>query len=200
MAGLVLAGLAFRGVGPIDLAVAPGECVAILGPSGSGKTLLLRAVADLDPQQGEVRLDGVEREALAGPAWRRRVGLLRPESAWWRDTVGEHFPDAEVPGLERLGFRREVLQRAVAHLSSGERQRLALLRLLARRPRALLLDEPTAHLDAEATRAVEALLGEYRERERAPVVWVTHDRAQAERVAARRLRLADGRLSELAPA
>ncbi|HEX6115286.1 MAG TPA: ABC transporter ATP-binding protein, partial [Geminicoccaceae bacterium] len=73
--------------------VADGECVAVMGPSGAGKTRLLRAIADLDPNRGEVVADGVDRARLSGPACRRMVGYLPAESGWWADTVGAHFPD-----------------------------------------------------------------------------------------------------------
>ncbi len=64
-------GLRRPGLGPVDLTLAAGECVALSGPSGAGKSLLLRAIADLDPSDGEVSLDGTAREAIPAPAWRR---------------------------------------------------------------------------------------------------------------------------------
>ncbi|MDH3281815.1 MAG: ABC transporter ATP-binding protein, partial [Gammaproteobacteria bacterium] len=60
-----------------------GETVSIMGPSGSGKTLLLRAIGDLDPVAGNIYLDDQERCACTGPEWRRRVGYVAAESAWW---------------------------------------------------------------------------------------------------------------------
>ncbi len=178
----------------MDLVVEPGECVAIAGPSGAGKTLFLRAIADLDVHDGQVWLDGTERASVPGPLWRRRVGLLPAESRWWRDTVGEHFAASDPEGLARLGFGPEVLDWPVVRLSSGERQRLALLRLLANRADALLLDEPTANLDAESAARVEALLADYRKGRDAALLWVSHDAAQGRRVARRRYRMDAGRL------
>ena len=70
-----------------------GECIAVRGPSGAGKTLLLRAIADLDPNEGLVRLDGRDRSIIAGPEWRRLVGYVPAEPGWWADTVGEHFKE-----------------------------------------------------------------------------------------------------------
>lgn len=192
--------LAFRDVGPLDLAVAPGACVALVGPTGAGKTLLLRALADLDPHAGRVFLDGVESASVPGPEWRRRVGLLVAESVWWGERVGETLGPVPPEWVARLGFGPEVVDWMVGRLSSGERQRLGLLRLLARGPRALLLDEPTAHLDPESAAQVEALVAEYRRERRAPVLWVTHDVAQRERVAARTLELRDGALDAVPPA
>jgi len=61
------------GLQPASFSVSPGECVAVRGPSGAGKTLLLRAVADLDPNEGRVELDGADRESIPAPQWRRKV-------------------------------------------------------------------------------------------------------------------------------
>ena len=168
-----------------DFALGPGECLGVNGPSGSGKTLLLRAIADLDPHEGEVYLDGVPRSLVAPWLWRRQVGLLPAESAWWERTVGAHFTRIP-PALEALGFTEEVLAWPVDRLSSGERQRLALARLLGLAPRVLLLDEPTAHLDGENARRVEAVVRDFLEKGGA-AVWVSHDEAQLERVAQRRM-------------
>ncbi len=137
-----------------------GECIAIHGPSGSGKTLLLRALADLDPNDGLVRLDGRDRMTMSGPEWRRLVGYVPAEPGWWADTVGEHFTDwrTALPVVGELGFPDGAQSWQVARLSTGERLRLALVRALMVRPKVLLLDEPTAALDAASVRAVEALI------------------------------------------
>jgi ABC-type iron transport system FetAB ATPase subunit len=180
--------------GPVSLAVERGECVAIQGPSGSGKSLLLRAVVDLDPNEGEVRLDGNARERMAAHVWRTRVGLVPAESGWWSDRVGDHFDPEEEPRalLDAIGLP-DALGWNVSRLSSGERHRLAIVRALADRPAALLLDEPTATLDAAATRLVEAVLREECARGVAMIV-VTHDQAQPERLSARRFAMERGRL------
>src|SRR5690348_5206128 len=68
-----------------------GECIALQGASGSGKTVLMRAIADLDPNEGTIKLDGVLRESVPAPAWRRQVTYLAAEPGWWADTVQEHF-------------------------------------------------------------------------------------------------------------
>ncbi len=189
--------LSFLDLGPFQFDLAHGECLGITGPSGSGKTLLLRALADLDPHTGEVYLDGVAAGALPAPQWRRQVGLLPAESAWWADTVGAHFGGVAPPWRDRLGLAPEVLQWEVARLSSGERQRLAFLRLLVGQPAVLLLDEPTANLDAENTGRLEELVRRYREKRGAAVVWVTHDLDQLRRVATRCCRLQNGRLEAI---
>lgn len=175
--------------GPYSLQVAGGECVVIRGPSGSGKSLLLRAIADLDPHSGQVSLNGVDRKQIQAPQWRRQVALLPVESQWWLDEVGEHFPDADCPWLEPLGFTNETLHWQVSRLSSGEKQRLALARTLMNRPRVLLLDEPTASLDAGTVAAVEQVVADYRRETGAAVLWVSHDAQQAKRVADRQLQL-----------
>lgn len=78
---------------PASFSLSAGECIAIRGPSGGGKTLLLRAIADLDPSEGIVYLEGHDRTTMSGPEWRRLVGYLPAEPGWWADTVGEHFTD-----------------------------------------------------------------------------------------------------------
>ncbi|GMV39080.1 MAG: hypothetical protein AMXMBFR64_07960 [Myxococcales bacterium] len=176
--------------GPVTLTVGPAECVCLRGASGSGKSRLLRALADLDPHEGAVSLDGALASAMPPPLWRRQVGLLPADSHWWNDTVGEHLPDTAL--LLQVGFGDDVLSWRVDRLSSGERQRLALVRLLAGQPRALLLDEPTANLDPASARDVEALIARWRLQHEAPVLWVTHDDAQAARVADRRFVLEGG--------
>jgi len=197
VAGLKIESIRFQDRGPYDLAIEPGECVGLSGASGAGKTLLLRSVADLDPHEGRVSLGDIDCQSVEAPAWRKAVGLLPAESQWWWDTVGPHFPVVDVQGLAALGFGEEVLGWEVSRLSTGERQRLALLRLLAHRPRALLLDEPTAALDPSNVDQVEVLLEDYRREANAPVLWVSHDPAQAERVADRSYEISRGRLTPI---
>lgn len=195
---LGIKGLVTRHVGPVDLQLAAGECVTLVGASGAGKTLLLRAIADLDPHQGEVMLGEVSSTAISAHEWRRQVALLAAESHWWGESVGEHFSHVDKALLETLGFAPEVMQWQVSHCSSGEKQRLALLRLLQNEPQVLLLDEPTASLDAQNINRVEKLLERLRTEHGVALLWVSHDRAQSERVATRRLQLLDGRLQEVA--
>lgn len=197
MSGLRAEGLRTVVGGPISLTVTPGACVCISGSSGSGKTLILRALADLDPHEGHVFLDDVESRSVPGPVWRRSVGMLPVESQWWHDTVGEHFSTDGHGLLPQLGFDADVLAWTVSRLSSGERQRLALARLLEGGPRALLLDEPTANLDPKNTARVETLVQTYRRDRQAPVVWVGHEPEQIGRVADERYELANGGLREL---
>jgi ABC-type multidrug transport system ATPase subunit len=192
---LELDGLQRLHVGPVDLQVAAGECVAIQGRSGSGKTVLLRMVADLDPHAGECRLAGQPCSHLPAPAWRRSVTYVAADSGWWAEGIAEHFPDPQPVRalLPRVGLPEEALGWPVARLSTGERQRMALLRALTAGNRALLLDEPTSGLDAESRDRVEALL---RERMAAgcAILLVTHDPELAARLARRRFVMDAGRL------
>lgn len=182
---------------PATFRLGAGECVAVRGRSGSGKSVLLRALADLDPSVGEVRLNGALREDMPAPLWRRRVTYVAAESGWWEDRVGAHFaqPDRAAALAGMLGLPGEVMDWPVARLSTGERQRLALVRALVQGPEVLLLDEPTGPLDAEATERVEALLRGALERG-AGVLIVTHSPEQATRLAHRHLQVADGVVTE----
>jgi putative ABC transport system ATP-binding protein len=229
-----------RALGPIDLEVAPGELLFLSGESGSGKSLLLRAIADLDPHEGEVWLGEEPRSRMTPSLWRRRVGLLPAEAFWWADSVGEHLPlmaekRTEAEGrtggvsrlprlalnlsrpfrrtprgssnhptlanptiiaqwLDQLGFEPDALGWSVARLSTGERQRLALVRLLAQSPEALLLDEATANLDPSNGERVESLVETYRQSHGAAVLWVSHDPEQRKRLGGRSLVIRNERL------
>jgi len=146
---------------------------------------MLRSLADLDVNQSSVNLRGVQRERMPATEWRRQVGYLPAESRWWSETVGEHFPRVQADILSQLGFEGEVLTWQVERLSSGERQRLALARLLSNQPQVLLLDEPTANLDPVSTQRVEKLVMDYLHRKQAACLWVTHANDQIERIASR---------------
>jgi molybdate transport system ATP-binding protein len=194
----------------LDLAVEPGERVALTGPSGAGKTTLLRIVAGLlRPAAGRVAIGeelwldtGAEREV---PAERRRCGFvfqdyaLFPTLSVWRNVA------YGMNGARRQRRRRaeELLERfgigalADAHpgaLSGGERQRVALARALAMEPRALLLDEPLAALDPgtrrEAQRQLHRLLADLA----IPVLLVTHAREEAALLADRVAAIERGRI------
>jgi ABC-type multidrug transport system ATPase subunit len=183
---LTVINMRFSQRGPVDLSVEAGRCAGITGVSGSGKTLFLRALCDLDPWSGKISLNGVQPPEIPAHEWRLRAGYLPAECQWWYDQVEPHFtgpPDDTLLG--RLGFERDALEWEVARLSSGEKQRLGLARLLQREPDMLLLDEPTAHLDPQAKSDMEALLQDYRRERQVPVVWVSHEREQIERVADR---------------
>lgn len=183
---------------PLSFSIGDGECLAIDGPSGSGKTLLLRAIADLDAADGQVFLDGEERNEMPANVWRRHVRYLAAEPAWWTDTPRPAFGNA--PGgearldrlLSRVGLERSKLDQQIATLSTGERQRLALVRALADEPKIILLDEPTAALDPANAALVEELIKFHLLAGRCAVL-VSHDQLQIDRLSHARLLLAPHR-------
>jgi putative ABC transport system ATP-binding protein len=183
--------------GPFQLRLATGACAAITGPSGSGKSLFLRMIADLDPNEGEVWLNARERASMSAPQWRKHVTYVSAESGWWADLVIDHFLSqerSEVAALAaRLGVRADRLDAPVAQLSTGEKQRLSLIRALLPNPPVLLLDEPTGPLDEVSVTQVEALLRE-RMAGGTSIVLVTHDPGQAVRLGAQHYRMMAGQM------
>ena len=195
----MLKGCALRRLhlGPIDFALQVGECVSIAGKSGAGKSLLLRMVADLDPHEGDALLDGAACSGMPASQWRRMVTYVAAESGWWDERVDAHFlPGTDFAALfPSVGVPAEAGAWPVARLSTGERQRLALLRALTPQNRVLLLDEPTSGLDAENTERVEQLLRN-RLSTGIAILLVTHNLEQAARIATRHLLVRDGQLLE----
>ena len=196
MSQLRIEDLRYHIYGPIDLTIGSSECVSLTGPSGSGKTLLLRALADLDEHEGKIFLDDEECHEFEAPQWRKNVAMLPSESQWWFDRVGEHFDEPEERWLAMMDFDKDVMTWQVSRLSTGEKARLALLRLLENHPKALLLDEPTANLDAKSVDKFEMLVEEYRAENAAPVLWVNHDNEQSQRIAGRRFEIKNGTIIE----
>ncbi len=182
-----------------DFALSDAEIVTLRGPSGSGKTLLLRALADLDPHEGEVWLAGTAQTRMSGPEWRRRVRFVSAEPAWWADSVGAHFRDVEAAdtAAQSLDLPAGCMDWQVARLSTGEKQRLGFLRAIEDNPAVLLLDEPTAALDPDAERAVETEIRRLRGAGTA-ILLVTHSDEQERRLADRRFLIDAGRLGEAA--
>lgn len=180
---------------PLSFAVAEGECLAIEGPSGSGKSRILRALADLDPADGQVFLDGIERRETGPQAWRKAVRFVAAEPGWWTDTPRGTLPSAASlePRIARLlsavGLDEGLLDRQISLLSTGERQRIALVRALLDEPKVLLLDEPTAALDKATTALVEELI-RFQLLAGRSVLIASHDTALIERLAHARLQLA----------
>jgi len=165
-----------------DFSVSPGDCLGINGPSGIGKSVFLKAMVDMLPHDGEVFLDDVACQSIPAPQWRRQVTLLPAESQWWSETVGEHFSHFDEYFFNSLGFDETVMSWQIAHLSSGEKQRLACIRVLINQPRALLLDEPTANLDRDNRLLLEKLIADYQQKHQIPVLWISHDQEQLARV------------------
>jgi putative ABC transport system ATP-binding protein len=178
-------------------------CVA--GPSGSGKSTLLRLLNRLaDPDSGEVRYRGEDARERDVLELRREVCLVPQLPALLDGDVAANVRfGAELAGREAdvgrvlalAGLEGSYADRDAAKLSVGEQQRVMLARALALEPRVLLLDEPTSALDAESTGAIEETLGELRGRLDLSLVLVTHDLAQARRLADWVVRLEAGRVA-----
>ncbi len=177
-----------------------GGCLVISGPSGIGKSLLLRMLADLDENSGDVSLRGQLRETISAPVWRAQVMYVPAESGWWAESVRPHMsaPEQAARLMPRLNLRPELLDAPVSQLSSGERQRLSLIRAIIRCPAVLLLDEPSAALDPDATAKLEALIMELRAQGTGFII-VSHDTAQGQRLATKRYAMSPGILTALAP-
>ena len=185
----------------VNLAI-PSASTAIVGPSGSGKSTLLRLLNRLaDPDEGAVRFHGTDVRELNPLDLRRRVGLVPQLPAPVPGSVADNVcfgprlhgreVDVERP-LRLAGLDPSFAERDASKLSVGEQQRVMLARALALEPEVLLLDEPTAALDEDAKRAVEDALGSLSE---ISLVIVTHDEAQAERLASHLIRLEGGRVA-----
>jgi len=160
--------------------------------------MLLRAMADLIPHEGVLYLNNIPCSKTRPSEWRKRVAYSSAESAWWQDCVIEHFikiPEDSL--LSSMGFEPDVLNWSVSRLSSGEKQRLGLIRILLNDPEVLLLDEPTASLDADNIQRVEALITSWQKQKSAAVIWVSHNKAQIERVANRIWQLEHQHITEL---
>ena len=192
--GLFLSSLSFLGKGPYTITLKPGECVGLTGPSGVGKTQLLRAVADLIGHEGDCFLDGISCLSMPPPEWRKMVAMIPAESFWWYDTVGAHFDGND--GLtkifhlrEKFGFPPDVMEWQISRLSTGERQRLSLLRTLITEPKVLLLDEPTSALDKKMAHVVEEVLAGICSASQTSSLWVSHDLEQLFRVSDRVFRV-----------
>jgi ABC-type iron transport system FetAB ATPase subunit len=200
-----------RLVDEVSVEIAPGEVLAVVGPSGAGKSSFLRLLNRLDePTGGTVLVDGADYRAIAPRDLRRRVGMVMQTAYLFPGSIasniafgprqrGEVLAADEIDALlARVGLPG-FAARDVSALSGGEAQRVSLARTLANAPEALLLDEPTSALDETSARAIEELiLGIIRERAMTCVI-VTHNKAQAERIAARAMLMEAGRLVAVGP-
>ena len=195
----------------IDLAVTPGEAVAVVGASGSGKSTLLALLAGLDtPTSGTVQLDGVDlftldedrRAELRGrmlgfvfQSFQLLPALTALENVMLPLELSDRADAEELARqmLVRVGLG-ERLHHYPKHLSGGEQQRVALARAFVVRPKLLLADEPTGSLDAASGAAIISLLFELNREYGTTLVLVTHDEALAARCA-RVVRLVGGRIA-----
>jgi ABC-type sulfate/molybdate transport systems ATPase subunit len=194
--------------GPVSLAIAPGQVLAVLGPSGAGKTMLLETIAGLRPHHsGTIRLAGTDVTAL--PPEQRRIGLVFQDAALFPHlSVAENIrfgprarrqPAGTEPLLRRLGIT-PLAARSPRSLSGGERQRVALARALAIQPGLLLLDEPLSALDQPTREDLRTLLSELLATLDIPAIHVTHDRDEALSIGTDLAILTGGRLRQAGPA
>ena len=193
-------------VDDVSFAIGRGEVVAVVGGSGSGKTSLLRLLNRLDePTGGRVLVEGEAQDAIAPALLRRRLGLVPQTPRMFPGSVadnlrwaflarGEDLSERSVADLlGRVGLDGYADREAVS-LSGGEGQRVSLARVLANEPRVLLLDEPTSALDEDTKAEVEATLRDLLSSGDVTCLVVTHDEAQARRLAGRALRMRGGRV------
>lgn len=196
-----------RGAFALDIAFTaePGIVTALSGPSGAGKTSVLRAVAGLDRLAGEVWLG--EEAWQAGPRFvpthRRRIGYvfqganLLPHLSVAANFAFARERAADPPDLAPIVMHLGVgplLDRLPATLSGGEAQRVALARALAIGPSLLLLDEPVSALDAEARTDLLDRLAAFLPELAVPVLLVSHDRTDLDRLAVRIMPIRAGRI------
>jgi ABC-type sulfate/molybdate transport systems ATPase subunit len=198
-------------VDDVSVQVRTGEVMAVVGPSGAGKSSFLRLLNRLDePTGGTVRLDGRDYRELTPRDLRRRVGMVMQSAFLFPGTVGANvafgplqrgdalLPDQIEALLERVGLAG-YQARDVSNLSGGEAQRVSLARTMANAPETLLLDEPTSALDEISARRIEDLVLDIIRDRRMTCVIVTHNTAQAHRVADRTMILEAGRLAAVGP-
>ena len=193
----------------VDLEVGAREVVCVLGPTGAGKTTLLRVVAGLErPDAGTVRLAGADAAGRSPaerdvalvfqsfslyPRWSVRENLAFPLRAPGR-ALGPGEVAARVAEAARLLRIEPLLDRPARRLSGGEMQRVAIGRALVRRPRLFLLDEPLSNLDAKLREALRAEIADLVRELGTPMLYVTHDQAEAMSMGDRLLVLAAGRV------
>jgi putative ABC transport system ATP-binding protein len=185
----------------IDLDVPAHGITVVVGPSGSGKSTLTRLTNRLlDPSAGTVSLRGKDVRTLDVLQLRRTVGMVFQRPTLFEGTIRSNL--AETGVTEEAEYRRTLgsvgldagfLDRAASTVSGGEAQRVCLARTLLMRPRVLVADEPTSALDQGASQALESLARGLADGG-VPILWVTHDLAQVERIADHRVSLSAGRV------
>ena len=186
--------------------VRTGEVLAIVGPSGSGKSSLLRLLNRLDePTSGTVYVEGIDYRQIAPRELRRKLGMVNQRPYLFPGTVEDNLQfgplqrgeslshDVIEQLLSRVGLKGYA-SRNVANLSGGEAQRVSVARTLANSPLVLLLDEPTSALDETSKLEVESSIQNVVHDQGLTCVLVTHDTAQAMRLAERAILLEAGRI------
>ena len=178
-----------------SLGLGAGKATMLAGPNGSGKTTLMRIMAGLlPPRDGRIVIgDRILTWRQARRQLLARTVYLHQEPYMFDASVTQNLafplrvrrlPDRRRRTVEALGKARleDKADQPAKSLSGGERRRLAIARAWLTGVDFMLLDEPTANLDPENTRLVEAMIAAYREANRAAVIWVSHDRQQSARV------------------
>ena len=196
-------------VDDVSVQICAGEVMAVVGPSGSGKSSFLRLLNRLDePTSGTVFFQEIDYRQIPPRELRRKVGMVTQRPFLFPGSVlqnvsfgpqqrGEAFSEAQAEELlTRVGLGGYAA-RDVANLSGGEAQRVSLARALANSPTALLLDEPTSALDEQAKAGVESLIHDIIRETRLTCVVVTHDTAQAMRMATRVMVMEKGRATRI---
>jgi putative spermidine/putrescine transport system ATP-binding protein len=200
-----------HGLSDVSIDIRTGELVAVIGPSGSGKSTLLKLVAGLESgNTGSILLDG--NDLSRKPVHERNIGMVFQSYALFphlnvAENVAYGLKLRKVPAAERVRKAQELLDlvglgeyaaRPVSKLSGGQQQRVALARALAIDPRALLLDEPLAALDAGIRGHLRDQIRALQQRFNATTLLVTHDQEEALTMADRVAVLKEGRLLQLA--
>ncbi|MGB9661568.1 MAG: energy-coupling factor transporter ATPase [Moorellaceae bacterium] len=198
----------------INLSISPGELLAVVGAGGSGKSTLAQIIAGLlKPKAGEVYWDGIplwNRRDRRRASWKGKIGLAlqQPEQQLFAETVGEDvafgprnlgLPAAEVErrvqaSLRKVGLDQEVAKRSPFSLSGGQKRRAALAGILALEPEVLILDEPTAGLDAcGRNQILEVILAYHRQGN--TVIIISHNMAEVAGLAQRIVVLHQGKVA-----
>ena len=197
-------------LGPVTLAIAPGQVLAVLGPSGAGKTMLLETIAGLRPHRsGRISLAGTDLSAQ--PPERRGIGLVFQDAALFPHlsvtenirfgprASGQRSAATADSLLRRLGIK-QLASRSPHSLSGGERQRVALARALAINPALLLLDEPLSALDQPTREDMRVLLQQVLADLDIPAMHVTHGRDEALSIGDDLALIISGQLRQTGPA
>jgi putative ABC transport system ATP-binding protein len=196
----------------LSLRISQGDSVLIRGASGCGKSTLLRVLARLEaPQSGSISLHGIDITTMPAPAYRRRVAYLQQLPVMLEGSVRDNLlltyrfstetPPSDEWLCEQLAeaeLRDVAIDSSAAELSVGQQQRLALLRLLEMRPDVLLLDEPTASLDASSARQIMRAVTRQLDAHRLSMLIVSHQELDFDAHRLRRVRLENGRIEEAA--
>ena len=185
-----------------------GRIYTIIGPSGAGKSSLLRLLNRLDePTDGEILFGGKNTREYGPCQLRRLIGCLFQTPYLFPKTVRDNFLYADSKltseAVERLAEQVQIppamIDRGVETLSIGEKQRVALARLLVTNPEVVLLDEPTSALDPSYTESIENLVKAIVRQMSLTVIMVTHHPEQALRIGGETILMVAGRLVESGP-